>query len=328
MKTPRILPFRLLPPRLSSVQLSPVRLLPVRLPPLCVPAAGLLAILLMAAPCGTAFAQMDSREAIDLQNQIAELRQEIQQMQNAQQTGNQAPPNYAPQPMAPYPGQGSGPTGGNDTVADLVVRISALEETVRDQQGRIDDLTNQLQRTHDDLTKQIGDLEFKLGQGGAPAAPGGDPGQAPAAGAPAGRPATPPPAAPAVPRRTAEMVLKEGNAALARRDFTSAANAAREVLGNARGPRLTDAQFLLARAEGGLGQYKESAADFYKAYQRAPKSPTGQVALLGVANSLIAMNDAHDACQALAKLTTEYPGASAGVKAGVASARKRAGCGR
>ena len=49
------------------------------------------------------------------------------------------------------------------------------------------------------------------------------------------------------------------------------------------------------------------------------------VALLGVANTLIALNDSRDACQALAKLTVEFPGAA---KAGVASARKRAGCGK
>jgi TolA-binding protein len=282
----------------------------------------LLSMAFVAAPRRPASAQMDSREAIDLQNQVAELRQELQQLQSAQQTGNQAPAQYPPQPVAPYPGQAGVPPGASDTVADLVVRVAALEETVRDQQGKIDDLTNQLQRTHDDLTKQIGDLEFKLGQGGAQNGLSAEPGQP----APAQPQAPPPPAA--TPKRTAELVLKEGNAALARRDFASAATAAREVLGSAHGPRLTDAQFLLARAEGGLGQYKEAAADFYKAYQRAPKSPTGQVALLGVANSLIAMNDARDACQALAKLSAEYPGASAGVKAGAASARKRASCGR
>jgi TolA-binding protein len=273
----------------------------------------LLTAAVLAAPFLPARAQMDSREAIDLQNQIAELHQELQQMQTAMQTGNQAQPSY-PQP---YPGQ-----TGNDAVADLVVRVSALEETVRDQQGKIDDLTNQLQHLHDDLTKQIGDLEFKLGQGTTQPAPAQQPAQPPA------QTKAPPPPPVNVPRRTAEMVLKEGNAALARRDFASAATAAREVLGTAHGPHLTDAQFLLARAEGGLGQYKESAADFYKAYQRSPKSPTGQVALLGVANALIAMNDTRDACQALAKLSAEYPGASAGVKAGAAAARKRAACGR
>jgi TolA-binding protein len=91
------------------------------------------------------------------------------------------------------------------------------------------------------------------------------------------------------------------------------------------GPHTVDAQFLLARAEGGEHQYKAAAADFYQAYNHAPKSNTAPVALLGVANALIALNDNHDACEALAKLSVEFPGA---VKTGVSSARKRAACGR
>jgi len=279
-------------------------------------------------------AQMESREAIDLQNQIAELHQELAAMQQAQQVGNQAPPNYAQPEPTPYqsqiaPAPGGGGTGANDTAAELLVRVSALEEQVRDLQGKVDDLNNQLQHQHDDLTKQIGDLAFKLGQGGGVGGGGAEPGLSP-------NPMQPPPAAVAprppatapVPHRTPEMILHEGNAALGRRDFTAAAAAAREVLTGAKGPRLTDAQFLLARAEGGLGQYKESAADYYKAYARAPKSSTGQVALLGVANSLIAMNDGKDACEALAKLSAEYPHASEGVKLNATAARRRAGCGR
>jgi TolA-binding protein len=279
----------------------------------------------VALPCA-AQAQMESREAIDLQNQIAELRQELQMMQQAQQSGSQTPPSYAPQPVAPYPSQGGAPQGGSDVAAELVVRVSALEEQMRDLQGKVDDLNNQLQRQHDDLTKQIGDLQFKLGQGGAP--PAAEPGLSPDPVQPPPAAAKPPPASPPSPHRTAEMILHDGNAALARRDFAAAAAAAREVLANSHGPRLTDAQFLLARAEGAQGQYKESAADFYKAYQRAQKTPTGQVALLGVANALLGMNDRKDACEALAKLSAEYPHASAGVKENVAATRHRAGCGR
>lgn len=124
------------------------------------------------------------------------------------------------------------------------------------------------------------------------------------------------------------MALHEGNAALARRDYAAAAAAAREVLAAGKGVRLTDAQFLLARAENGLGQFKASAADYYKAYQRAPKSPSAPVALLGVANALADMNDKRDSCEALAKLATEFPQASGIVKQNAAAARKRAGCGR
>ena len=266
---------------------------------------------------GPARAQVESREGIALQNQIAELRQELQQTQQQvhQQGGGQAAPSYAP----PQPAQ----AGGGDTAAELVVRVGTLEEQNRTLQGRVDDLANQLQHQHDELSKQIGDLAFKLGQGGT-----GTPAESPASPPPldVAQPASPPPvAAPA--RRTPELALREGNAALARRNYPAAAAAAREVLANGHGASTTSAQFLLARAEGAQGQYKEAAADFYQAYNHAPRSPAAPVALLGVANSLIAMGDPRDACQALAKLSAEFPGA-AGVKAGAASARKRAACGR
>jgi TolA-binding protein len=290
-------------------------------------AVSVLALLAVISPARIAYAQMDSREAIDLQNQIAELRQELQMMQSAQQSGNQAQPNYAPQPQPqpeqPYPSQGA-PGQGSETAADLVVRVAALEEQVRTLQGKVDDLNNQLQRQHDDLTKQIGDLAFKLGQGGgAPASGepnlGSDSVQTPQA-------PSQPPAAPQ--RRTPEMALREGNSALARHDYAGAAAAAREVLASGHGPRLVDAQFLLARAEGGQGQFKDSAADYYKAYSRAPKSPTAQVALLGVANSLLGMGDRTDACEALAKLGAEFPKAPEAVRANATATRRRAGCGK
>ena len=277
----------------------------------------LLAGMAMAVTAGIARAQVDSREGIALQNQIAELRQELQQVQQSQ-GGGQVAPSYAPP-------QGQG--AGGDTAAALVVRVGALEEQNRLLQGRVDDLANQVQRQHDELSKQLADLSFKLGQGGG-GAQGSVPGE-PAASAPqqdVARPVGPPPAAAQV-RRTPELALREGSAALARRNYPAAAAAAREVLGNGHGVATTSAQLLLARAEGGQGQYKEAAADYYQAYNHAPRSPNAPVALLGVANSLIAMGDARDACQALSKLSAEFPGA-AGVKAGAASARKRAACGR
>ena len=280
-------------------------------------ATGFVATVLCAAPAG---AQVETREGIALQNQIAELRQELQILQQNQQNGGQVPSSLGPAQGAPPPSYQPGPGGGSDTAAQLVVRVGALEEQNRTLQGRVDDLTNQLQHVHDDLAKQIGDLGFKLGQspsGGA--APSGEP-----SAEPASQPGQPPAALPRPVHRTPELALREGNAALARRDYAAAEAAAREALAG-RSPRAVDAQFLLARAEAGQHDYKQAAADFYQAYNHAPRSPTAPVALLGVANTLIALNDDRDACQALAKLGAEFPGAQ---KAGVAGARKRASCGR
>lgn len=286
------------------------------------PAALLATSLLCAA---SARAQVETREGIALQNQIAELRQELQYLQQNRQDGGAPPSSLAP-PQGQYepPPQVGGPGAGGDTAAELTVRVSALEEQNRTLQGRVDDLANQLQHQHDDLAKQIGDLAFKLGQGpaGAPPAGGGE-GLQPEPGfqqPSLHQPSAPPPPA----HRTPELALREGNAAMARHDYAAAEAAAREAM-TGHGPRGTDAQLLLARAEGGQRQYKEAAADFYQAYNHAPRAGTAPIALLGVANALIAMNDSRDACQALAKLSVEFPTSN---KPGVLSARKRAGCGK
>lgn len=283
------------------------------------------------APC--AWAQVDSREGIALQNQILELRQEMQQLQQLQ-TQATGQPAMAP----PVQDSGAPPeqAGGNDVVASLVVRVSALEEQMRTLQGRISELANTEQHDHDDLAKQIGDLAFKLGQGGPPSggapAPSGDPGMAapPPSGsgmdltaqAPAPRPAPPV----MVTHRTAELALEQGNAALARRDYATAEAAAREVLAVGHGPHGPDGQYLLARAQLGQHQYKAAAASYYAVYKASPKSPRGAEGLLGVANSLVGMNDNTDACQAVAKLNAEFPHADANLRSAAAGVRRRAGC--
>jgi TolA-binding protein len=284
-------------------------------------------LILFAATAG-AYAQMESREGIALQNEILELRNQVQQLQQSQggvpQGGYQAPPL----PSGDQPSSYTATPGSSDVAAQLVVRVGSLEEQVRELQGKVDDLTNQLQRQNDQLTKQIGDMQFKLGQGAAPAAtapsgdelPGDIPPPAPHHTEQEHAAAPPPPS-----HRTPENALREGNAALARRDYTAAAAAAREVIAG-HGVRGTDAQFLLARAEAGQHQFREAAADYYLAYNRAPKSGSAPVALLGVANALIDMNDKGDACQALAKLSAEFPGSGGSVRTAAASARKRASC--
>jgi TolA-binding protein len=294
-------------------------ILPMRIPAL---------ILIAACAVSPALAQIESREGIELQNQILELRQQMQQLQQLQSQASggypQAPPMAAPQQAPP------GGAMDNDTAAQLVVRVSELEEQVRALQGKVEELNNQLQRQNDDLTKQIGDLAFKLGQGGAapqPAPPPAEEGGAvPAFAGPQPGYAPPAPtAAPPAPRKTPELMLKEGNAALARRDYAAAEAAARAAL-NIGGPRQNDAQFLLARAQAGQHQYQAAAAAYYAVYTRGPKSSRAPEALLGVTDSLLALNDRNDACQALAKLAAEFPRAEPGVRARVAAARKRAGC--
>ena len=268
---------------------------------------------------GPAHAQLSSREAISLQNQILELRHEVEQGQGGGGGGNGGYP-----PVAPPIGGGSQNQGGGDPgglAPQLLDRVQTLEQQVRDMRGELDQLSNQVQQQNAALAKQIADMNFALqqGHGGAPgtSAPGAAPG-----------PSVPPIAVPAPPpaRRTPETSLAAGNAALARHDYAGAQTAARDVLGGPRSPRQIDAQFLLGQSLAGQHQYQQAAVAYYDAYNRSPRSGRAPDALLGVSASLIALGDKPSACQALAKLRAEFPSPAPRVRTATATLRGRAAC--
>jgi TolA-binding protein len=298
-----------------------------------------MATFLLAAPIAPVHAQVDSREGIALQNQIYQLRQELRaaEDQMARSGGSAGRQSYAPPP----PQQ----SGGNDLLAQLLTRVDALEDQVRQLRGRIDETQNQLQQQNDDLGKRIDDLAFQINPQGAQsgaqsgaqfgARPG--PQQIPPQSAPPPYPGqgpaptllTPPPAArPTAPPgpRTPEVALQEGNAALARHDYANAEAAAREVLGNRTSPRAYDARLLLAQALGGQRQFAQAAIAFDDAYNSSRKGTHAQDALLGLAGSLSAINEKKAACDTLTRLRTDFPQLRPDIAAGAVATAQKAGC--
>ena len=278
-----------------------------------------------------ACAQIDSREGIALQNQILDLRRQLQALQD--QSGRGGTPTYLGRGAYPPP-----PSGGNDLVPQLLARVDALEEQVRQLRGRVDETTNQVQRQGADLGKRMDDMAFQTQNPQGHPQGSGAPNPAPR---PANLPLTPPPsslggpsspspvqAPPATPvRRTPELAIQEGNAALSRRDYQAAEQAAREVLtGSRTSPRAYDAQFLLAQALSGERQYPQAAIAYDDAYNRARKGAHAQDALLGLASSLTAINEKKAACDTLAKLHNEYPTPRPDLRDAIAASTQRAGC--
>lgn len=252
-------------------------------------------------------AQVDSREAIQLQNQILDMRRDLQSLRQNQ--GGLPPPR---------PIQPNGDPGANGLTAQLLDRVTTLEDQVRELRGQLDRTANQQQRQAEENSKQIADMNFALQQGGSPRSPPGG-----AAGGGSALGGAPPLVGPSP--RTPELAMQEGSAALARRDYPAAEAAAREVVAR-RGPRQADGQFLLAQAEYGQRNYQQAAPDFYDAYNRSRSGPHAADSLLGVANSLIGVGDKASACEALGKLRTEFPQPRSDVREGEATARQRAGC--
>lgn len=290
--------------------------------------ARLIAVLALVLPivlAQSAEAQVESREGIALQNQILELQRQVQGLRNQQPRGGS--PTYLGGGYPPAPTS----TSSSDLVAQLLSRVDALEEQVRQLRGRIDETQNQVQQQNAMLGKRIDDMAFQTQnpQAGAPPprAPSPPPGNLTMAPPPTppGVPGQPPPLAPV--RRTPELALQEGDAALARRDYPAAEAAAREVLtGSRTSPRAYDAQFLLAQSLMGQRQYSQAAIAYDDTYNRSRKGNHAPDALVGLANALVAINEKKAACDTIGKLRTEYPSPRPDLREPIASAAQRAGC--
>ncbi len=357
-----------------------------------------------------AAAQVESREGIALQNQLFQLRQELQVLRG--DIGRQGG------------GYGGGYGGGPDIAAQLLSRVQAMEEQIRQLRGKIDETQNLMNRQNAELSKRIDDLTFQLnlpGKGasaapmpnpppppprqasrpGDPSAPWVEPTQryatpdtspllipapppppksftfnqtpepmreaprppplartetgprppdtvpdpAPRPAAEAALKPPPPPAPPPRPpetaltdvavsalgpggKRTPEMALQEGHAALARRDYAAAERSAREVMGNRTSPRAYDGQLLLAQSLAGQKQFAQAAIAFDDTYNRSHKGRHAQDALLGLAGALTAINEKRAACDTLGRLTTEFPQVRADLQEVITRTNDRAGCGR
>lgn len=291
--------------------------------------------------------EIESREGIALRDQILELRAQVQALQAQPRAGGGQPAGgsvlggYAGGAAAQGTAQGSAPA--SDISAQLLDRVQRLEEEVRTLRGRLDEANNAHTRAEADLAKQIGDLNFRLDNGAAAAgATAGAAGAAGAAatlsprpgnlaagdsGAAAATPIPPvPPAPPAAPRRTPELVLQEGNTALARKDYAASEAAAREVLAMPKTPRATEAQFLLAQSLAGRKDYAGAAVAYDDTYNRARTGSRAQDSLLGLANALTALNEKKAACETLDKLRGEFPSPRADLRDSIAASRKSAGC--
>jgi TolA-binding protein len=316
--------------------------------------SALLATIALTALAPGAWAQVDSREGIALQNEIYQLRSQVQQLQSQQGGGGGS---YQPAPRI------SGNT--SDLVTQLLTRVDNLEDQVRQLRGTVEQLQNQSQQQSLDLNKKIDDLKFQLGQGsGVPQTQGAVPmGAAPNQGLPGSgyqgspptnyqpqaypaspqpgyltppqpgqTPSPPPPPQPALPParpnapRTPEIAMQDGNAALARRDYAAAESAAREVLANRTSPRAYDAKLLLAQALEGEKQFPQAAVAFDDAYNWSRKGSHAQDSLIGLASALTAIKEDKAACDTIGRLRSDFPQVRPDLRPAVTAAAQKAGC--
>ncbi len=268
-----------------------------------------LVALLLAMP-GLALAQMDSREGIALQNQILQLRQELEALRRGGLSAPQPSVSTLPPPTTARPQPGA---PGGELVGSLLDRVSRLEEELRSVRGRAEQSEFRERQLREQLDKLQGDTDFRFQQ---------LEGQRQGAATPA-RPASPPAA---TGPRTAQRALSDGQAALGRRDYAAAEAAAREVIASRDAARQADAHILLGEALAGRRDFAGAAVAYDDARRRAPQGSRAPEATVGIANALIGLNNNRDACTLLAELRSGNPNLSGPVAERAADARRRAQC--
>ena len=235
-----------------------------------------------------------------------------------------ATPGFA-QYYAQPPGYAQTQGTNSDLTAQLVNRVTALEDEVRQLRGRVDELQNALNQTNTDLGKRIDDMRFQLQSGTGGTSPGAPPTRI-ASNTPQSSPnASPPPPTSSGPR-TPEVALQQGYAALKQQDYTAAQKAAEEVLTKRNSPRAYDAQYLLAQSLAGQHQWSRAAIAYDDAYNRSPKGSHAQTALLGLAISMTAINEKRAACETISKLHTQFPKPNPELQPQIQNVVARAGC--
>lgn len=272
---------------------------------------------------GPAVGQIESREAIALQNQILELRRDLQALQARLGPGGASA--LAP-PVAVAPRAGTPAEGQQELLARLLERVTALETEVRLLRGRSDETQNSLRELAATVEKNQADLDFRLQeleaavprrpapQAAAPARPAA-PAAPPATPAPAQPPAQAqaalprPPAAPAQPpaARTQAQILAAAQAALQRRDWATAEREANAfIAAYPRDPRVGEAYHIRAQALAGRGEHMQAALAFDDARSRVTDRSRRQDILLGLGRSLGAINERASACEVFRQLASDF----------------------
>lgn len=287
--------------------------------PFPVATLGAIALGLLLVAGSPAAAQIESREAIALQNQIQELRRDLQALQRSGGGGGGSSlgaPSAAP--------VAAGAAGGQaELLARLLDRVSALETDLRLLRGRSDEMQNTLRQLQATVEKNASDTDFRLqelesggrrpaGQQQRPPAQGGTTqGAAPAqqqgqqqAGLP--RPPAAPPAAPA--NRSQQQIMADAQAAIRRQDWAGAEREANLFLSTyPRDARLGEAHQVRGEAFFGRRDYAQAALAFDDA-QRRLTGNAQQDAQLRLGQSLAGLNERASACEVFARLASQHAG--------------------
>lgn len=270
---------------------------------------------------------IQSQEGIALQNEILQLRQQVQQI-SAQKSSGDGSSSLGGNLSAP-----AAPSATNPLLPSLLTQVQQLQAQVQTLNGQVSELQHDMQTQNAQTQKEIGDLKFQMTNGGA--TPGATNGTAPAAAAgaaasastaakAAAAPAAPPAATiPSSPREALKAAIK----AYERHDYRNAAVIAQQIVTkNKEAPEAYRAQYLLAQSYAAQDNAKSAAVAYYGTYSMNKSGTYAPRALLGLANSLADLRQNQEACETISSLNSQFTSPSVGMRRDIDRVAERAHC--
>ena len=267
----------------------------------------------------------NSRQVIALQNQVAQLKSQISQLQAQNTNFNDDSDNYRKKRHKDKDEDDSLSTN-NGLLPDLVSRINNLEDQQRVMRGEIDDLSNQLKTQNDLINKKIDDMNFAAGRGGASNGSSDDVVTDSKSGVSKKSSISDDSGTVKSVKPETGSTLRDGQQALLNGNFQIAESIAQKILSTPEGAKSPSARYLLAQAQAGQGNFKASSVNYYAVYKNFPKSPKAPSALLGVGYLMLKNGKVQEACQAVSLLHSKYPNVSTQVKSSALNLSRKAKC--
>lgn len=272
---------------------------------------------------GAALAQSGDMDPRGIANRLDRIEREISDLQRQTYSGGAS--SGAPVVM-----------DSGASTADLQARVVALEEQVRDLNGRLEEANHRaemLQRNLEAFQQDV-DLRFRDAGGSSPAAPSGDGAGAQSSVAPDTSAADAPASgvstgsAPSVlPNGTPEMQYEFAIDLMKRGQYDKARAAFQEFLQvHPKNALAGNAQYWLGETYYAQNDYKRAGDAFLTGYTTYASSSKAPDSLLKLGMSLAALDNKDAACTVWGELGSKFPQASPSVVARAKLERQKAGC--
>lgn len=283
------------------------------------------AVLLLGPLAAQAQPLIQSQEGIALQDEILQLRQQLQQVESQQHSNNGGSSLGGTVSAPPAPSSSS--MGTNPLLPSLLTQVQQLQSQVQTLNGQVSELQHEVQTQNAQTQQQIGDLKFQMTNGSGATPPNGAAAKGTTATASTQAAQMPQSAAaPAIPSSPKEA-LRAALTAYEHHDYSRASTIAAHIVSQDKSaPEAYRAQYLLAQSKAAQGDVKSAAVAYYGTYNMNKTGTYAPRAMLGLASSLAALHQTQEACETIAALNSQFTSVSSGMRRDIDRVSSRAHC--